>query len=121
MQSILSKTRRQLPNQTQSRPDSDRGSQLELRSSSLRSKQYLQQQKIELFAQKECDRYIKRANAQFEKEFFTKICTDLSEQTLQQFNELISDVNDAENSGEENLKNNPIRMYHLKKDIPNKD
>jgi len=81
------------------------------------AKQYLQQQKIELFAQKECDRYIKRANAQFEKEFFTKICTDLSEQTLQQFNKLISDTNDAENSDEENLKNNLIRMYHLKKDI----
>lgn len=80
------------------------------------AKQYLLQQKVEPFSPKELDKYLRAAHAKFEKEFFTAICNELSGLTLQQFNELISE-SDEEHSFEDDLKNNSIKLHHLKKDI----
>jgi hypothetical protein len=81
--------------------------------------QYLHQQKIESFTQKEFDRYLRTAQAQFEKEFFTEICNNLPVNTLQQFNELVLEETDDKDSDSDpkDLKDKPIKLSNLKKNI----
>ena len=78
--------------------------------------EFFQQHKIEPFSPPKTDRYIRSAIAQFEKQFFTKIASQLSPGTVQLFERLLHDATGDDANVEPDV-GSEVTLRSLKSDI----